>query len=290
MGRRNRKRKSPEQRRVELQRRVRHWLLGPLRLLLLSALGVGLGLGAYQVAVFLRTSAYLSVRRIEVNGTSHTSMEELLQATGLRSGANIFSVDLDLARRRLQGHPWVKRASVKRVVPDRIVVEIEEQRPAALVSLEGLYLVNPEGEVFKRLQPGEAIDLPIITGIERSRFSEDPARTLRRIRAALAMIDRVERTACLHEHIIALAEIHTDDLLGTTLVLDPGALSVRLGRDAPEARLPVLCRLLDELQRRDIAAHTVLLDHAVRLDWATVRLTGGGRVLDGDMTEQYERI
>lgn len=270
MGRRNRKRKSPEQLRDVRRRRVHHWLLAPLRLILLAVLGVGLGVGAWQVAVFLRTSQALSVRAIEVSGTSRTRLDELLQAADLHEGINIFGVDRLQVRKRLEEQPWVKRALVKRVVPDRILVEIEEHRPSALISLEGLYLVSDEGEVFKRLQAGETLDLPIITGIQRRWVNSEPERVRARLREALELIDRVEQTACLAGH--ELAELQLDELLGVSLVLDPGALTVRLGHVSPEARLGSLCRLFEALADRELRAHTIFLDQDGSAGRAIVRL------------------
>jgi cell division protein FtsQ len=288
MSRRNRKRKSPEQIRVTRQRRWRHWVLAPVRLVLLAALGVGLGFGGYRVALFLQTSAALAVRQIEVNGTSRTRMDDLLRVAGLREGINIFSIDMERARLRLEQHPWVRSASVRRVVPDRLVLEIVEQRPVALVSLEGVYLVNPAGEIFKRFQPGEGVDLPVITGIDRSSMADDPALAQRRIVEALAMVELVDKTECLRGR--QLAEVHLDEVMGTSLLLDPGALTVRLGETVSRARLEALCQLFQELEQRGLAASTILFDRADRPSWATIQLGAGRQTLDSKSTISMERI
>ncbi len=270
MAKRNRRRTSPEQRVKRRRRLVDALVWAPLRLLALTALGLGLGFGGYWVAVYLRTASALAIRCIEVNGTSRLGLEELKRTAGLAEGQNIFAVELERAERRLRAHAWVRTAQVRRVVPDRIVVDIQEHRPAALVSLDGLYLVDQQGEVFKRLQPGEQADLPVITGITRAAFTEAPRRARARMQAALATIDRVSRTACLARR--ELAEVHLDELLGTSLVLDPGALHVRLGPNRAGDRLDLLCQLFDELERRGLKARSVLLDRDDRPNWATVRL------------------
>jgi cell division protein FtsQ len=284
MASRNRKRRSPDQRRAERRRRLNDWLLAPLRVMLLAAIGLGLGWGSYQVAAYLHTSAALAVRCIEVDGNSRTRLAELERAAGLREGVNIFSFDLDRARRRIEELPWVRDARLRRVVPDRIVVEVEEHQPAALISLEGLYVIDAHGEAFKRLQPGEAIDLPLITGLGREDFTGDPERSRSRVRRALALMERVERRKCLADR--RLAEVHLDALLGTSLVLDPGAVTVRLG-DRPEQRLGLLCHALAAIERHDLAPHTVLLDRGDRPHWATVRLEAGG---DDMKNERAQRI
>ena len=73
--------------------------------------------------------------------------EALLRATiSQRIHGSFFSVDLDEARAVVESVPWVRRAQVRRVWPNRLVVAIEEQRPLAL--WEDGRLVNTYGELF----------------------------------------------------------------------------------------------------------------------------------------------
>jgi len=264
--------KPPEARRAGRQRLLVRLVWWPLRGLLLAALGGGLGLGAYAIAHYLRTSPALSVRCIEVHGTARTSREELLRLADLREGANVFAVDLASAEERLRRHPWVHQAVVRRVVPDRLVVEIEEHQPAALVALEELYVADAEGRLFKRLQAADGIDLPVLTGFDREVYRREPARVARGVRACLELLRAVEANACLGGR--RVAEVHHDELTGLALVLDPGAVSVHLGREEPAARLAWMCQLLGELERRRVVAHSILLDHGGPARWATVRVEG----------------
>ncbi|HOX42620.1 MAG TPA: FtsQ-type POTRA domain-containing protein [Myxococcota bacterium] len=272
MGKRNRKLRAPEERRAGRARLVSLLVWWPLKALLLAAVGGGLGIGAYAVTHYLRTSPALSVRCIEVHGATRTHREELLRLADLREGSNVFAVDLASAEERLLRHPWVRRAVVRRVVPDRLVVEIEEHQPAALVALEDLYVADSEGRLFKRLQPADGLDLPVLTGFDRDTFRREPERVAQGVRACLGLLRAIEANTCLAER--RVAEVHHDELTGLGLTLDPGAVSVRLGREAPAARLPWLCQLLDELAERRLVAHSILLDHGATARWATVRVEG----------------
>jgi cell division protein FtsQ len=272
MSKRNRKLRPPEEQRAGRRRWLEFLVWWPLRGLMLAGLGAGLGAGAYTLTYYLRTSPALSVRCIEVHGTRRASRDDLLRLAGLSEGANVFAVDLAVAERRLERHPWVSRAVVRRVVPDRLVVEIEEHAPAALVSLEAVYVADPHGRLFMRLQPGDGLDLPVLTGFGREEFREEPARVERALRAGLALASAAEATACLGGR--RVAEVHHDELMGFSLVLDPGAVSVRLGREDPADRLPWLCRLLEDLERRRLTAHNILLDQGERSGFATVRVEG----------------
>lgn len=59
---------------------------------------------------------------------------------------NFFTVDLDKVRARYESLPWVRRAAVRRVWPDRLVVTIEEHRPLAIWGAG--QLMNTHGELF----------------------------------------------------------------------------------------------------------------------------------------------
>lgn len=65
-----------------------------------------------------------------------------------------FTMDLERARAAFESVPWVRRATVRRIWPDRLVVRLEEHRPAALwISEDGVSrLVNTFGDVFEPLR------------------------------------------------------------------------------------------------------------------------------------------
>jgi cell division protein FtsQ len=242
----------------------------PVKLLILGVVGVGIGLAAYQVASYLKTSPALAVRTIEVRGAERTQVGDLLEASGLKEGINVFSVDTEAARKRMLNLPWIKKAQVNRVVPDRIVVEVVEHQPVAVINLEGLYYVNRSGEVFKRVQPGEREDFPVLTGVSRVSFRGQPERTRTQIRESLRLLKTLRDLPCVASR--RVAEIHSDELMGPSVVLDPGALTVRLGNQDRLGRLSRLCRLLDAIEKRHLRARSILLYHTGRPDWATVQL------------------
>src|SRR5690349_3906975 len=84
---------------------------------------------------------------------------------------NFFTLDLAAARRAFESVPWVRRAIVQRVWPNRLVVRLEEHRPVALWTSEvgGDRLVNGQGEVFEA-NVGDVEDdgLPTLQGPEGS--------------------------------------------------------------------------------------------------------------------------
>lgn len=76
----------------------------------------------------------------------HVSVEALRAANLDEFRGNFFTVDLDRVRQAFEDAPWVRRAQVRRVWPNRLFVALEEHRPLAQWG-DGRF-VNTFGELF----------------------------------------------------------------------------------------------------------------------------------------------
>jgi cell division protein FtsQ len=74
-------------------------------------------------------------------------------------------VDVAAIRRRLLQFGWVKDARVSRRLPDTLVIDIVERRPAALwQDRQRLTLIDAEGVVLDRVPVDKMPDLPLLIG------------------------------------------------------------------------------------------------------------------------------
>ena len=74
-------------------------------------------------------------------------------------------VDVDGIRRRLLAYGWVKDARVSRRLPDTLVIDVVERKPAALWQNQGqLALIDGEGVVLDRVPVDRMPDLPLLIG------------------------------------------------------------------------------------------------------------------------------
>ncbi len=109
----------------------------------------------------------LRVRDILTQGRERTPRRELQRALASYEGQYILTVDLQAVRERLERLPWVRRATVKRLLPSTLLVRLEEHRPTALWrGPEGLRLIGRDGETIpvEDLRPFR--DLPLLYGAE----------------------------------------------------------------------------------------------------------------------------
>lgn len=74
-------------------------------------------------------------------------------------------VDVDAIREALLGYGWVKDARVSRRLPDQLVVDIVERKPAALwQNRQQLSLIDAEGVVLAPVPVDRMPDLPLLIG------------------------------------------------------------------------------------------------------------------------------
>ncbi len=107
----------------------------------------------------------LRVRDVLTQGRQRTSRPELTQALASYEGQYILAVDLQAVRQRLERLPWVRRATVKRLLPSTLLVRLEEHQPAALWrGPEGLRLIGRDGEAIPIEDLRAFRDLPLLYG------------------------------------------------------------------------------------------------------------------------------
>lgn len=74
-------------------------------------------------------------------------------------------VDAGAIRQKLLGFGWVKDARILRRLPDTLVIDIVERKPAALWQSQGqLALIDSEGVVLDRVPVDKMPDLPLLIG------------------------------------------------------------------------------------------------------------------------------
>ena len=106
-----------------------------------------------------------------MSGQAEATDVELVRLGGVLLGQNLVAMDVRAMERAIATHPWVKSVSVTRHLPSRLTIDVVEHRAIAMLSFGELYLVNEDSAPFKRIKPGDAADLPLITGLDREAFA-----------------------------------------------------------------------------------------------------------------------
>jgi cell division protein FtsQ len=186
-----------------------HWLwsaAAALSLCLIAAAfyqwGGNLRSAARRAQAFVLESPYFSVHEIQVRGSTRVGGDEFVAMTGLKRGMNIWKIDPAAIEKKFAKHPWVRRVLVYREFPRRVVIEIEERSPRAIVAMGKLYYVDSDGVVFAEVGAGDKLGLPMITGLRPAQLSAPDPVLRRRLQEAL----RLGAMMVLDSH--ELSEIH----------------------------------------------------------------------------------
>jgi cell division septal protein FtsQ len=232
----NRKRNLPRE-------RGRLWLLAGVTLVCLCAVtlyrwGDQLKARAASARAFVFDSSYFNVREIQVRGGNKVGGSEIVAMAGLRHGMNLWKVQPDLIEKKIAKHPWVKRVLVRREFPRRVVIEVEERKPRAIVATGRLYYVDGDGLMFKEVAEGENVDFPLLTGLRAEQLTPaNPA-----IRSRIQDAIRLSELMAKDSHI--LSEIHFEALDRLVLYTTAYPVALRMGSEDWEAKLQRLDRVL----------------------------------------------
>lgn len=204
---------------------------------------------------------------VTITGQKELSEIEILEQAELTSRNSLPFLDAALVRERLKAMPLVKEASVRKLYPDRLVIEITERNPYALWQHDGeVSIIARDGMVIDRMRDGRFNDLPFVSGVgantnidEYVALLDDAGDLRSKIRAGMRVADRrwtlkmtsgvevmlPEKNPAEALAVVARLERENRVLQKDVLSLDmrvAGRMTARLGEDAYQARLEAKTR------------------------------------------------
>jgi cell division protein FtsQ len=176
--------------------------------------------------------ALLKPDQIELTGNRIVSREAVLQQFARDRGRSVLSIPLDARRSALEELPWVESASVQRILPNHIRVEVTERTPIAyLRNGTDLALIDAKGVILDRPR-GEELQFPIVTGLSENMPREERGRRMQTYQEFVKDIDMVRAGSSDRVSEIDLA--NPKDLravmAGIAAPNDPQTLTVQFGQ------------------------------------------------------------
>jgi cell division protein FtsQ len=145
----------------------------------------------------------LGLSEIAVSGQQMVPDRAIYERLALSGTRSIWTIDTDAARRRLETVPWIEKASLKRIFPDRLLIEIKERQPVAIWrDANRAFAVGPEGGVLGEVDQTRFTRLPSVFGVKAASNAPSIIAIVRRVPeldARVALFERVaERRWTLH--------------------------------------------------------------------------------------------
>ncbi len=114
--------------------------------------------------VFARMAG-LGIERITISGLMELDEGEVLQAAGINPRGSLAFFDVGEARRRLEAQPLIREATVRKLYPGELTIQLHEREAFALWQLNGdISIISSDGTVIDKLRDGRFAHLPLVVG------------------------------------------------------------------------------------------------------------------------------
>ena len=119
-------------------------------------------------ALIFGMSVFFRVAGITVSGNEFYSDEEIIEASGIEEGDNLFFINRITAITRLRARlPYVESAAIRRSLPNRLEIEVSESSAIAWVNTDvGRWAIDRGCKLLGAISDTEAAALIEIVGLE----------------------------------------------------------------------------------------------------------------------------
>ena len=202
-----------------------------VRLLLVMLLVVGagglIGVTLYRYATQSWRFRIDSGDNIELLGNRNVTRAQVLEVLGADIDRNIFFVSLAEQKKQLEEISWVESASVMRLLPNRLRIELHERVPVAFVTINGrISLIDAHG-VIMDMSPGAqtTFSFPVIVGASDS----DPLSTrAARMKIYGELMKQLDSTGAQYSRDLSEVDVSDPDDVKFTVSDPKGAVLVHL--------------------------------------------------------------
>lgn len=197
-----------------------------LTLLVLVLLGAS-GWGAVAGWHALIARGVFQVAEIEITGNARIPEDRILARLDLPKNAALPNLDLHTVSQSVLTHPWIERATVRRIYPGTLAIRVWERTPAAVLTettgkgkkkKTTQLMVDRDGVILGR-PTADMADLPMLTGIHLRGLTAGDRVSRTRIRTGLVVAHAYQGGTPL---------VDVADLDDPLLLVD--GMRIRLGR------------------------------------------------------------
>ncbi|MEO6589734.1 MAG: FtsQ-type POTRA domain-containing protein [Pyrinomonadaceae bacterium] len=137
-------------------------------------------------------SSFFDVKQIEIKGTNKVPREDIEKIVRIESEKNgVWNADLQKIREEIEKTNFVKSATVSRILPDGIRVNIVERKPVAVARIDGGdFWVDDDGAILVLVGRDEARPPFFIQGWNREKSEKTQTENKERVKIYLDMLNQ----------------------------------------------------------------------------------------------------
>jgi cell division protein FtsQ len=113
----------------------------------------------------LANSAGFRITAVAINGRKQLTQDEVLAIGGVNGRSSLLFLDAGAVRERLKANPWIADATVLKLYPGALQINIVERAPFALWQEDGrLAVIAEDGAVLAPYVTRRFLSLPLVVG------------------------------------------------------------------------------------------------------------------------------
>ncbi|WP_146990634.1 cell division protein FtsQ/DivIB [Bradyrhizobium macuxiense] len=113
----------------------------------------------------LANSAGFRITTVGINGRKQLSQDEVLAIGGVNGRSSLLFLDADTVRAKLKANPWIADATILKLYPGRLQIDIVERTAFALWQQNGrLSVIASDGAVLEPYVTRRFLNLPLVVG------------------------------------------------------------------------------------------------------------------------------
>ena len=211
----NRRKKRPEYL-LDVKVQTRGRTLARLRAAAVTVIALGTvaltGYGTYRLIQsasdrLLYHNPRFAIQQIVVDDDGVLTPERVVQFAGVQVGQNVLSLDLDQVRHNLEMLPLVRAVEVRRMLPNRLFIRVNERAAVARLRVptrelgDAVFYVDRTGRVMKPIKLADATELqpqmprpvPILAGVSLADVRVGKQVESEQIYRALELLDKLDQ-------------------------------------------------------------------------------------------------
>jgi cell division protein FtsQ len=113
----------------------------------------------------MANSAGFRITSVVINGRKQLSQDEILAVGGVSGRSSLLFLDADDVRDKLKANPWIADATVLKLYPGQLMIEITERKAFALWQEAGrLSVIADDGALLEPYVSRRFLSLPLVVG------------------------------------------------------------------------------------------------------------------------------
>jgi len=113
----------------------------------------------------IANSAGFRITTVAINGRKQLTQDEVLAIGGVNGRSSLLFLDAEAVRGKLKANPWIGEATVLKLYPGQLQIDIVERSAFALWQQDGrLSVISDDGAVLEPYVSRRFVSLPLVVG------------------------------------------------------------------------------------------------------------------------------